>query len=259
MEVLNQLKAIYKGENAIQNHITLFSILGIVVILLNNIVAAWGPSSMFFDFFAVAPSSRFELWISLTVCLVLMIYLFGYDCKFVHSRFENMENGLPTMDLAPMTMFFKTFPVFVLWQVYYAFLLVFGAMFILPTKNSTLIYLLSSLLVCSLPFTNLILVRFTSDFRYSKEIMLPSSIFKYIDKCLIPVICVVFGVIVLTIIPGCGVYYVANFAHKISSEPLRLSVYLADVCVFVYLIAILKFAYLGSFAKIVKSKIFNQG
>lgn len=42
MEVLRQVKELYSGKNAISNHVTLFSILGIVVILLNNVVAAWG-------------------------------------------------------------------------------------------------------------------------------------------------------------------------------------------------------------------------
>ena len=38
MEVLRPLKELYSGKNAISNHVTLFSILGIVVILLNNVV-----------------------------------------------------------------------------------------------------------------------------------------------------------------------------------------------------------------------------
>ena len=110
MEVLRQLKELYSGKNAISKHITLFSILGIVVILLNNVVAAWGTSAFYFDFFAIAPSSRFELWLTLTVCILLMIYLFGYDCKFLYSKFQNNDSVLPEMDLVPMSMFFKSFP-----------------------------------------------------------------------------------------------------------------------------------------------------
>lgn len=258
MEVLNQLKSIYKGKNAISNHITMFAILGIVVILLNNIVASWGASAMFFDFFAVAPSSKFELWISLTACLVLMIYLFGYDCKFLNSRYTNEEGELPQFDLVPMIIFFKSFGIFILWNLYYLVALVFGIIFILPTNNSILIYLLSSLLVCSIPFMNLILVKFTSDFKYSKDVLLPSSIFRYIDKCFIPIVGAILGIIILALVPSYIVFFVAKCAHKISVEPLRLSVYLANVCVFVYLIAILKFVYLGTFVKIIKAKILNH-
>lgn len=258
MEVLNQLKSIYKGKNALSNHITLFAILGIIVILLNNIVAAWGASAMFFDFFAVAPSSRFELWISLTACLVLIIYLFGYDCKFLNYRYTNDYGELPPFDLVPMTLFFKSFWIFILWNLYYLVALAFGIMFILPTNNSILIYLLSSLLVCSIPFMNLILVKFTADFKYSKDVLLPSSIFRYIDKCFLPVVGAMVGIFILSLVPCCVAFFVAKWAHKISVEPLRLSIYLANVCIFVYLIAILKFVYWGTFVKIIKSRILNQ-
>ncbi len=257
MEVLRPLKELYSGKNAISNHITLFSILGIVVILLNNVVAAWGASAFYFDFFAIAPSSRFELWLTLTVCILLMIYLFGYDCKFLYSKFQNNDSVLPEMDLVPMSMFFKSFPVFVLWQMYYAVLFVIGVLF-LPTNNSTMVYLAASLLVCSIPFMNLIFVKFISDFKYSKDVLLPSSIFKYIDKCFLSLIGLILGILLLAILP-CGlVLWVSKFAHKIVSEPLKLSVYLASICVFIYFITILKFVYLDGLVKIVKSKILNQ-
>ena len=186
-----------------------------------------------------------------------MIYLFGYDCKFLYSKFQNNDSVLPEMDLVPMSMFFKSFPVFVLWQMYYAVLFVIGVLF-LPTNNSTMVYLAASLLVCSIPFMNLIFVKFISDFKYSKDVLLPSSIFKYIDKCFLSLIGLILGILLLAILP-CGlVLWVSKFAHKIVSEPLKLSVYLASICVFIYFITILKFVYLDGLVKIVKSKILNQ-
>ena len=58
MEVLNYLKQIYSGKKAIENHISLFSIVGIFIISFLKYTASFGGMLVYDDFFIAVPSTN---------------------------------------------------------------------------------------------------------------------------------------------------------------------------------------------------------
>ena len=67
MEIFKSLKAVYSGENAIFNHIALFSFIGIMVIsILNYCYSAFGHLLMgsFLDFVAISPLQTYLFFAS---------------------------------------------------------------------------------------------------------------------------------------------------------------------------------------------------
>ena len=92
MKAYNDLKEIYTGKRALYNHITFFSLLGIMVIFLNNLFAVWG-SSLYIDLFAVPPSSTMGLWVALLGGFLIAVYLFGYSYQYISRQSEHKEAG----------------------------------------------------------------------------------------------------------------------------------------------------------------------
>lgn len=254
MEVFKYLKQIYKGENTLPYHIMLFSLLGILAILLNNVFAYLGSGLVYFTFLAVPPSNKIEFSINLFFAILIVLYLFGYEYKFINQNFHNEKFALPNFDLIPSVMVLKMLPLFFTWQVYYLAVLILGTFALLSFGNITLSYIFYSLLICMLPFMHLIFITFTYDFSLDKSLANPFVIFKYLDKTLTDVIYLFIQIIVLAIIPAAVVYGIAYGAHKIMSEPYKLSLYLLDLCLALYFMSILKFVYISGLMKIVKDK-----
>ena len=73
MDIFKSLKEIYTGENAISNHIALFSFIGITVIsILNYCYSAFGHVLIgsFLDFVAISPLQTY-LFLLLGIMLIV--------------------------------------------------------------------------------------------------------------------------------------------------------------------------------------------
>ena len=141
MEVFKYLKQIYKGNFSLANHIMLFSLLGILAILLNNVFAYVGSGLVYFTFFAVPPANKVELSINLFFAILIMLYLFGYEYKFINQNFHNETFALPKFDLIPSVMLLKVLPLFFMWQIYYLFILILGSFILLSDNYYSLAYI----------------------------------------------------------------------------------------------------------------------
>lgn len=258
MEVFKYLKQIYQGKNVLANHIMLFSLLGILAILLNNIFAYLGSGLVYFTFFAVPPSTRLEFSVYVFFAILIVIYLFGYEYKFVNENFCNEKNMLPEFDLMPSVIVLKVFPLFFTWQIYYLFILAIGSFVLFTFGNMAVAYVFYSLLLCLLPFIHLILITFASDFKLKRFYTSFITVFKYLDKTLGDVIFLIIKICVMFIIPAVIIYSVAYFAQKITSESYRLSFYLLDLCFALYAISILRFVYIAGLMNIVKEKFLTN-
>lgn len=255
MEVFKYLKQIYKGKSTLANHIMLFSLLGILAILLNNVFAYVGSGLVYFTFFAVPPANRIELSINLFFAILIMLYLFGYEYKFINQNFHNETLALPKFDLIPSVILLKVLPLFFMWQIYYLFILILGSFVLLSFGNSTISYIFYSLLICMLPFVHLILITFANDFVLDRSLINPFVVFKFLDKTLSDVVYLFIQILVMAVIPVFVVYGIAFGAHKIAAESYKLSLYLLDLCIALYFISILRFVYIAELMRIAKEKL----
>lgn len=254
MEAYSYLKDLYSGKNAIWTHITLFSILGIMVIFLNNLAASWG-GTLYLDIFAIPPSSSFELWIAVLGGGVALIYLFGYGYQYIHSLFGKQGYSLPDFDLTPFKTFLRVFPMFFLWQNYLLLFATFGSLAILSYDNYILFGGFSLLVLAIMPFVQMILISFSSGFKYRVKFFYPWLIFRYIEKSFMDVLVLSIEVFVLAIIPSVIILLLVLATTKINNEILKYALELSSLCFGVYCSIILKYVYTAGLVKIVKNKI----
>lgn len=253
MEAYNYLKQIYSGKRAIYNHLTLFSMLGIMVIFLNNLAASWG-SSLYIDIFAIPPSSTFELWVALLGGGLIALYLFGYSYQYAHSLFKRDECSLLEFEFIPFGTFFKVFPMFFLWQNYVILSTVVLTLIILALDKVMLLYLLSAIVIVLLPFVQMILVSFCSRFKYRLKFFYPWTIFKYVDKAFSDVVKLFVQVLLLALLPFLMIAVGVVVSTYITNEIGQYALELACLCFGVYFFAVLKYVFSAGLVRIIKEK-----
>lgn len=254
MEAYNYLKEIYTGKRAIYNHITLFSLLGIMVIFLNNLSASWG-SSLYIDLFAIPPSTTFELWIAVVGGFLVAAYLFGYAYQYIHSLFKRDECSLLEFDFVPFGTFFKLFPMFFLWQNYIILISIFGVLLILSFNIHMLLYVFAGIILAILPFVHMILISFCSRFKYRIRFFYIWLVFQYIDKTLGDVCFLFLQVLLLALVPAAVIGALVIGSTYIEHEVYQYGIELASLCLGVYSFAVLKLVFSVGLVRIVKEKL----
>ena len=254
MELYNYLKELYSGKNAIFNHITLFSLLGIMIIFLNNLFAIYG-SSIYFDIFAVPPSSSFGLWVALVGGVLSTIYLFGYEYQYINSLFKRDECSLLDFTFEPFGTFFRIFPMFFLWQNYMVLLSIAGTLIILAIGNNDMLYILYALVISVMPFVHMVLISFSSRFKYRLKYFYPWLILQYIDKTLGDVISLFFQVMLLLVLPIILITAGVFVSKYITNEVYQYGLELLCLCTGVYCFVILKYVFSVGLVKLVKEKL----
>lgn len=257
MEVINYLKQLYKGKGAIYRHITLFSILGIMVILLNNIFATV-TNSLALNFFIAKPSSNIELILDFFVGFLLMFYILGYEYKFINNIINSDEISLPEFNSQPFGTFFKILPVFLLWQLYYMLISYFGNHYINTFQSSVYSYIFNTVLLCLIPFILMIYIRYSADFKLTKEVILPWVIFKYIDGTIVDIVvwCVEFGIFI--IIPSLVIFGFAEAILTIKNDLVKLACIILGLSINAYIITIFRLVFNIGISKIVKKKFLDN-
>ena len=254
MELIVYLKEIYSGKRAIYNHITLFSLLGIMVIFLNNLFAGFG-SSLYIDLFAVPPTTSFELWFAFFCGFLLLIYLFGYSYEYISSLFKKEDCSLIEFSWIPFKMFFKIFPMFFLWHNYFVLTVIFGSLILITLNNSALLYMFAAFMLCLIPFVYMVLLTFCSRFKYRIKFFYPWLVFQYMDKTL-GAVCILFlQILCISIIPAGLIFGIVKCCTYIQNEVYQFALELACLCFGVYFLLIIKYLFSIGLVKIIKEKL----
>ncbi len=250
MKTFDYLKQLYSSRNVLQNHISLFSLIGIMVILLNNVLSGlW--NKLLVNFFSVPPSSSLELWLDMFFGFLILIYLFGY--RYINSVLNGGDGSLVEFNLEPFVVILKVFPMIVLWHVYMAIFTAVGTAVLMSVEHVGLYYLFASVVICLTPFLYLILIDFSKDFKYERKYFSPKLIFSFLEKYLGGVIYLFVELFVISLIPAgiiSGVLFSAKFVQV---ETLKLGLQLAALCIGVYFAIILKYVLSRGLAELVKT------
>lgn len=254
MEVIRYLKQIYQGKNALSNHITLFSLIGIMFILLSTYFAPWG-NIFFSDFFVNPLSDRFQIYLTLFAGLSIYVYLIGYSFNYVYKSVKNGEYSIPNFTFEPVIVFMKMLPVFIVWKIYYFIVWGVGIYMFLLYDKFALAYIFSSIMICIIPFILMQFVKFAFEFNYKKVFFSPVSLFKNIDKTLGDVIFLSVEIFILAILPVVLVYGMLIAADDVSSRIMKSALRYGGFCIGFYLLAVLQYVYFIGLAGIVKRNI----
>lgn len=251
MTIFNILKNIYSGKNNLLKHISIFSLSGIMTLALNNVISSY-LGNIYSGFLGFPPSDKLELSLDLVVGLLLGMFFFGYSYNFVNSYFKE-SNGLPDLDLSSFSVFLKMLPIFISWTLYIVFLSFLGAAFIPIT--SPYFYIYYSILICILPFVNIIYVMYAKNFILTPNLFLPKVLFKIIDRTLGDVIFLIIKILLISSLNILIIYLFFYFAKTVHSQYFQLGLRLFGLCTGVYLFSIIQYLYMGSMVNIVRKKM----
>ncbi len=252
MEVIQYLKNIYDKEN-LGTHAILFSTFGIMMIFLNNIVNFLFGYNVLNNFFGYAPKFELEVAINFVVGTLLIIYSLGYVYNYGHKLLnDEISSSLPEPTFEAFSSFAYMLPVLLVWGCYGFILGAIGFMFFkLGTFNNYLYY---SILLCFLPFVNIIFLIFSKDYLYKTKFFNPLFVFKIINRTLFRVLklCIgVFFVNITFVFIALGVVY---YAHYVENEVLKFCINLFGLCLGGYFLNILNYVYTQGLVKIIKEK-----
>ena len=257
MDFVSYFKAIYCGKNAARKHILLFSVTGIVALLFNN-MSTYFTNNLLSEQLTVGAASPAEFAVDFTFGVLLWLHIFGYEYKFLSGIMNDGELTLPEFDHDVMATFGKMFPLFFLWQIYFFVITFFTGIYTVATKDLVYYFLAGTLMLFFTPFVFMIYIKFSKDFKYTKDVLVPWSIIKYIDKGLVDVVIwsVKFGA--YAILPIAFLVGYMEWATQITPQTPRLIAYLAGICVGSYIFTVYKLIYGIGMAKIVKEKILSK-
>lgn len=255
MEIFRYFKQIYSGKNALANHVSLFSLAGILVILFIKYTASWGNLLFYDNFYISVPSSTKELWAYLFFGMLLLIYFIGYGVNLVNDVMNNKENRLPNITLQPFTFFVKMLPMAVYWIAFYLLICTGGIFALLKLNNSGFIYIFSSVMFCIIPFILILLTQFAKNFEFRKKFFNLFSVFKILEKTLGDVIFLSLGTFALAVIPFFVIYKI--LAYPVGDEVLNLNlvIKLGALCFVFYLCLIFNYVYFAGLADISKKQL----
>ena len=239
MEFVNYLKEIYADKDVIRKHLLLFSITGIVVLLFNNIASTF-TNDLLSDQLTLGPSSKGEFVIDFVFGGVLWLHIFGYEYKFLSGIMNNGKITLPEFDHDILATFGKMFPIFIIWQIYFFIITFFTGIYTVATRDLVYYFLAGTLMLFFTPFVFMVYVKFSKDFKYTKDVLVPWTLVRYIDKGLIDVVLwsIKFGAFAL--IPAAFIVGYMDWAIHISPQLPRLIASLGGICVGAYIFIILK-------------------
>ena len=257
MEALKYLKQIYSGEKALSRHITLFSIIGLIVLMFNNVISDVG-NSILFSLITTTPVSDIEFVLNFFFGTCLILLIFGYEYVYIHQAISEDKIELPELEANSYSVFFKMLPIFILWQFYYTIVSIIGGIILATVKFSGLSYLFSSFMLCLTPFLFMIFINFSYDFKYKKEIFFPWTIFKYLNKSLMDVMKFFIDFCIVAALPIFALIGFADWALSIKGPTYKLCASLSCLCISCYVFVIFKYVFSLGLAKIVKEKFISN-
>ena len=257
MEALKYLKLLYSGENATKRHITLFSIIGLIVLMWNNVISAFG-NNLIYPFITTVEITNVELFLELFFGVCLLFLLFGYEYVFIHKVMNENTTELPELESDSYSVFFKMLPIFILWQFYYTVVSVVGGGVLAVIKNSVASYIFSSVMLCLTPFVFMVFINYAYDFKVRKEIFFPWTIIKYLNKSMMDVIKFFIEFCIVAALPVFALIGFFDWFFSIQDPTQKLCATLICLCVASYVFVIFKYVFSLGLAKIVKEKFINS-
>ncbi|MBQ8460548.1 hypothetical protein IJ541_10670 [bacterium] len=221
--------------------------------MLNNVFAAWG-NAVLISFFSVPPSTNLELALDCAFGLLILLFLFAYEYKFINKIMNEDIVELPDLNIETFGIFFKILPLFIIWQIYFIIIALCGTFICIKINNTSISYIFASIMLCITPFISMIFTEFSKDFKFKKEYFNPFYIFKFLDKTLSDVIILFLDLCIVMIIPACIFYLIFDYAGSIKSETIKLGTYLGTTCLSVYTGFIMKYLYCAGIAHTVKTR-----
>lgn len=253
MRTLNYFKSIYSGEDALRKHLLLFSITGILTLLINNILSGI-TGNILTEQLTVQPSSVSEYLIDIVFAGLLWFHIFGYEYKFLNNIMNDGEITLPEFDSEVFLTFCKMIPIFILWQIYFFVLTFFTGVYTFATNDLVYYFLAGTFMLFITPFVFMIYVKFAKDFEYTKNVLSPRALIKIIDKGLVDVVIWSIKLGAFALIPAAFMVGYMDWAINIESQIPRLIAYLAGLCIGAYIFMIFKLIYGLGIANIIKEK-----
>lgn len=251
MNVIKTLKNLYSEKDYLFTHISIFSLLGIMTLCLNNILLSYF-GNVYSNYLGFAPSNKFELFLNLFIGLSLLLFFVGYVCEIIQKSFDD-EMYLPKLTLSSFSLFVRFLPVVIVWGLYFVMLLILG--FSLLPITSPLFYIYFSLLLCFVPFIQIIFVMYIKKSELNPVFFQPALVVQVMDKTLGPVILLWMQIMVVSVLLYGIVYFIFNSAHYFSSAYVQLSIRMLGLCIGVYIFNIINFIYSKGLVSIVKEKI----
>lgn len=243
MEVLNYFKQIYSGKKALENHISLFAIVGIFITAFLKYTASFGSMLIYEDFFIAVPSTNKELCFYLFICILSLFYLIGYCFKFINRVYYNKETLLPDFTLAPFYTFVGFLPVVLCWNLYYLISCVVGWGCLMFVNQPSVYYLFVAIMLCLIPFFYMMVVAFAKRMKYEKTYFSYKNAFRIMNLTFGRVICLGLQILMLAIVPAFILSEVLtlNLAEKYLQ--LVTAIKLGTFCISTYLAVILFYVF----------------
>lgn len=251
MNVLLYLKNIYSGRDALFRHVLLFSVLGLMTVAATGYAAAYF-GNLYGSFFDFAPLDAIKTYYLAVIAITLGIYFSGYLYSYVYKMFSNQDE-LPELSLSSFLIFIKMLPVLFVWKIYeFVF---FAGGFIAIQMTSPWFYIYYAVLICLLPFLNILFVIFAKDFKYRPEVFSPVTILRILNNSLGAVILLFVQIIAVAVIPALIVYLLFRYSDSVNHQTVKISLKLGGLCLGMYFASILKFIYSRGLVDIVKNKL----
>lgn len=241
---------IRKREEVFFNHITLFSIVGILTIVLN-------------DFFAFIVGMEIPKWfvspqdwvsaIAFPVAILIFVFLYGYYFKYANSLFKDDNAVIPEVSLNCFMVFVKMLPVFLFWNIYmFAGIFIGIALFKLGSLSS---YIYFSLLSITGIFVNVIYILYAKELKPEKRFFTLNFLKNIIIKTFWNVINVSIQVVVMF---GAAIYlFYKYYTHLaiIKDHEHYFCATLFGMCFTAYIISLIHLYYVKKLVKIAKNKL----
>lgn len=253
MNVLSYLKEIYCDRKSLFIHVSLLSLIGIMAIsgceyltyLLGNI---------FSSFLGYSSANHYILSLEIFILLMLLIYFSGYLFKSSNTFFTQ-ESKLPDLSLSAYQSFVKMLPVFVVWIIYLLISLFFLIFAFKP--ETILFYTYISIILCILPFINLIWVLYSKNFEINRKYFSIEFLCKVIDKTFLSVVNLVVQTILLGTVPTIIIFYVIKYSNTVKSISFQLGLRLGSICLTAYILYVLLLVFNFGLVNIAKKKLEN--
>ena len=252
MRFFNTLKTLYSGSNSLFNHIALFSMIGIFVILLNNVVSFLGYNIYLLDLIAIPPSSKIELWLDIFFGTILFIYIFGYCYTYSHFLQQKSDTfNIPEIDFLPIFIGCKMLPLFSFWLVLYLLVLLSGLFAFPVTTIKFGVFIFVMLLIT--PFPVRTLISFSKDFKYHMVYFNPWSVYCIGFKRFVKVLLYSLRLLMLIAFIVVIMYLGFILTKTIENLVVKLSVYLIGLCFGAYVLMILNLLFFSDVTRLVES------
>lgn len=248
MNILNSLKYIFTGQENLLNQLSIFSLIGIMVIYFNN-CASSVIGSFYSAFLGYPPSDKLVICFNMIIGIVLGIFILGYTYKFTLSLFENDSVKLPEISLHSFVVFVKALPVIIIWGFYYLFLFFLSLIFF---KIGTFgFYLYNFLIIFLYPFVLMICYLYLCGMK--KDVFSPLFLFEVIKNNFKKVVSLNCQVVLFLMFSGFFILKIFEFSDYFAMlRSFQLGLRILALCLIFYILYLVQLIYAHNLVKILK-------